>query len=280
MHILVTGCNGYIGSYVTKELSQRKHSVWGLDFQTRHNIKQYTQKVWDFDITKPKNWSEDLKTTKWDAICHLAALISVGESVQIPTNYYETNWRGTVNLLKNLNYKHFIFASTGAAAKASSPYGISKIIAENSVIELAKNYTILRFYNVVGEEEFSMTNPDGLFMQLKKAQKTGSFTIFGNDYPNTKDGTPVRDYIHVKDIANAITNCAQNGPANTPFECLGYGESTTVKEFVTTFMKINNASFEIIMGARRKGDIEISTVPFVSKYMQKNYSLQDLVKNI
>lgn len=280
MNILVTGCNGYIGSYVSKELYQRKYKVHGLDFKKGHNITKYIPQVWDFDIRKPASWSVEFKKTSWDAVCHLAALISVGESVEKPTDYYETNWRGTINLLQNLNYNHFILASTGAAAEANSPYGISKIAAENSVVELAKNYTILRFYNVVGEEEFAMTNPDGLFMKLKQAQKTGEFTIFGNDYPNTKDGTPVRDYIHVKDIANAIGNCVTSGAANTPFECLGYGESTTVKEFATAFMKANKSTFKIQMGSRRAGDLEISEVPFVSKYMEKNYSLQDLVKSV
>lgn len=279
MNILITGCNGYIGAYLTKELSERNHKIYGLDFKKGHRIDSYIEKVWDFDIRFPETWLPEIKEKKWDAICHLAALVSVGDSVEHPTEYYETNWRGTVNLLQNLNYQHFIFASTGAASEATSPYGISKKAAENSVAELTKNHTILRFYNVVGEEEFSMTNPDGLFMKLKQAQKTGVFTIFGNDYPNTKDGTPVRDYIHVKDIANAIGNCVESTPANTPFECLGYGESTTVQEFVNAFMQVNNTNFQVKMGARREGDVEISEVPFVSKYMEKNYSLDDLVKN-
>jgi UDP-glucose 4-epimerase len=280
MEILVTGCNGYIGAYVTKELSQRGHNVFGLDFKKGHKIDNYSKKVWDSDIRHPQDWQNSLKEKNWDAICHLAALISVGESVAKPTDYYQTNWGGTVNLLENLKYKHFIFASTGAASEASSPYGISKIAAEHSVAELAQNRTILRFYNVVGEEEFTMTNPDGLFMQLKKAQKTGSFTIFGGDYPNTKDGTAVRDYIHVKDIANAIGNCVDSEAANTAFECLGYGESTTVREFVQAFIKANHADFQVKIGAKREGDVEISEVPFVSKYMEKNYSIEDLVKNV
>ena len=101
--------------------------------------------------------SEELIACNWDAICHLAALTRVAHSVELPTSYYETNWRGTVNLLKKLNYKHFIFASTGAATDNSSPYGKSKAIAEDSIRELSKNYTIFRFFNVVGEGEFKIT---------------------------------------------------------------------------------------------------------------------------
>ena len=278
MDILVTGCNGYIGAHLVKQLFSQKHNVYGLDFKQGHKISAYTKQVWDFDICFPQQWNTELLQKKWDVVCHLAALISVAESVKIPTEYYETNWRGTVNLLQNLQYKHFILASTGAASEATSPYGISKKAAENSVVELAKNYTILRFYNVVGTGEFAMTNPDGLLMRLKEAQKTGVFTIFGNDYPHTKDGTCVRDYIHVEDIANAIVNCIKSVPANTPFECLGYGELTTVQEFVAAYKKINCANFQVKIGPKRQGDVEISAVPFVSKYMEKRYTLQDLVQ--
>ena len=276
--VLVTGCNGYIGSHLVGKLFAKKCNVYGLDFKEGNKVEHYTKKTWKNDINKPNDWEKDIFAKKWDAICHLAALVSVGESVKIPSDYYQTNWQGTLNLLKKLHYKHFIFASTGAANNPNSPYGFSKRIAEDTIIEIAKNYSIFRFYNVVGEGEFSMTNEDGLFMQLKKSQKTGIFTIFGGDYPNTKDGTPVRDYIHVEDIVGAISNCVLSTPANTPFECLGYGMSTTVQEFADTFKKINNASFSIKIGERRKGDLEISEVPFVSKYMEQNYSLENLVK--
>ena len=183
----------------------------------------------------------------------------------------------TVNLLQKL-YKHFIFASTGAATDNNSPYGKSKAIAEDSILELSKNYTIFRFFNVVGEGEFKITNPDGLMAKLKEASKIGKFTIHGGDYPNTKDGTCVRDYCHVEDIAAAILKAVESPPANSPYECLGYGKSTTVQEFVDTYRKVNKLDFEIKTGDRRAGDKEISEVPFVSHYMTQNYSLEDLVR--
>ena len=180
--------------------------------------------------------------------------------------------------MKKLHYKHFIFASTGAATDNSSPYGQSKAIAEDSIRELSKNYTIFRFFNVVGEGEFKITNPDGLIAKLKEASKIGKFTIHGGDYPNTKDGTCVRDYCHVEDIATAILKAVESPPANSPYECLGYGKSTTVREFVDTYRKVNKLDFEIKTGDRRAGDKEISEVPFVSHYMTQNYSLDDLVR--
>ena len=278
MNILVTGCNGYIGAHLVKQLKSKNYNVYGLDYKQCHNVSAYCTKIWDQDIRQLDNWNADLRNIKWDAICHLAALVSVKDSVLNPTDYYKTNWLGTVNLLKNLSYNHFIFASTGAAENATSPYGISKAAAEHSLQELSSNYTNFRFYNVVGEGEFQITNPDGLLAKLKEASKKGVFTIHGGDYTNTKDGTCVRDYIHVEDIANAICNAVKSKPANSPFECLGYGQSTTVKEFAEAYKKVNNLQFKIEIGPRREGDKEISEVPFVSSYIQQNFTLEDLVR--
>ena len=276
MKILVTGCNGYIGSHLLKKLSEKGYQVEGLDYKKGNDISHYTKQIWNTDITD--NFSAEFIACNWDAICHLAALTRVAHSVELPTSYYETNWRGTVNLLKKLNYKHFIFASTGAATDNSSPYGKSKAIAEDSIRELSKNYTIFRFFNVVGEGEFKITNPDGLMAKLKEASKIGKFTIHGGDYPNTKDGTCIRDYCHVEDIAAAILKAVESPPANSPYECLGYGKSTTVQEFVDVYKKINGYDFKVEVGKRRAGDKEIIEVPFVSHYMTQNYSLEDLVR--
>ena len=275
MKILVTGCNGYIGSHLVKQLSEKGYQVDGLDYKKGNNINHYTKQIWHTDITS--NFSEELLAVKWDVVCHLAALTRVAHSVEFPTSYYETNWRGTVNLLKKLHYKHFIFASTGATEDNSSPYAKSKAIAENSIREISKNYTIFRFFNVVGEGEFKITNPDSLMAKLKEAAKTGEFIIYGADYPNTKDGTCVRDYCHVEDIAAAILKAVESPPANSPYECLGYGQSTTVREFVNAYRKINQLDFKVKIENRRTGDKEISEVPFVSHYMKQNYSLEQLV---
>lgn len=278
MKILITGCNGYIGSHLAKQIHQKGHQIFGLDYQQRNDATKYTSEIWQNNLQNPVSWNQDLVKTKWDVICHLAASVSVQESVSLPTEYYENNWRATVNILKNLSFKHFIFASTGAVENATSPYGISKAIAEQSVIELCNNYSIFRFFNVVGEGEFKITNQDGLLAKLKEAVTSGEFIIHGDDYKNTKDGTCVRDYIHVEDIAEAICNAIESKPANSPFECLGYGKSTTVREFVEAYKKVNNFNFTIKIGSRRAGDKEISEVPFVSKYMVQNYFLKDLVK--
>ena len=90
--------------------------------------------------------------------------------------------------------------------------------------------------------------------KLKEASKIGKFTIHGGDYPNTKDGTCIRDYCHVEDIAAAILKAVESPPANSPYECLGYGKSTTVQEFVDVYKKINGYNFKVEVGKRRDGD--------------------------
>ena len=278
MKILVTGCNGYIGSHTAKELSQCGYELYGLDCHIRHNISSYIDLVWSFNITDNVQCLDAVTKVFWDVVIHLAALVSVQESVQIPTQYYATNWQGTVNLIKNIKFKKFIFSSTSAAFSPQSPYGLSKLIAEQSIRELCPNYTIFRFYNVVGENGFSITNNDGLLAKLREASKTGKFSLYGNDY-DTKDGTCIRDYVHVSDIAQSIVKAVELPAFNTPFECLGYGQSITVLEFVKAYQRVNNVSFDIITGDRRAGDQGVSQVSFVSKCMQKNYSLDDIVKD-
>ena len=135
--------------------------------------------------------------------------MNVGESEKEPIKYYTTNLNGTVNVVSKIKTKNFIFASTGAARDCESAYGISKRAAEDVVKEFCtkhspKDYTIFRFYNVIGSDGFAPTNPDGLMYKLMKARETKEFTIFGNDYNVSPDGTCVRDYAHVNEICDAL----------------------------------------------------------------------------
>ena len=217
----------------------------------------------------------------YDCVIHLAALVRVGESEVMPIRYYITNLNGTMNVINRIKTKNFIFASTGAAQDCTSAYGISKRAAEDVVREYCTThrstpYTIFRFYNVIGSTVVAPTNPDGLFYNLMKAPEIGSFTIYGSDYPNTSDGTCVRDYIHVEEICHALCEAIEN-PANQ-IECLGHGVGYTVNEMANLFQKVNNCEFDIIKGPRRKGDIEYYVLENVSPYMKNLYAIEDLLK--
>jgi UDP-glucose 4-epimerase len=272
--ILITGNAGYIGSHLSKILKNTADiELHGLD---KHTPAISVEKTIIQDISIDTDWGID---TEYDCIIHLAAEVAVGRSVFNPTLYYLTNTIGTLHILKKIKTKNFIFASTGSAAGMNSPYSISKKAAEEIVMQYCKEndipFTIFRFYNVVGQDGIKPTNPDGLFYSLINARDTGEFTLFGDDY-NTKDGSCVRDYTHVNEICYAVIK-AINTSSNR-IENLGHGIGTTVKEMIEIFRKANNCNFEVIIGPRRPGDLEISVLDDVSHYMEKLYTIEDLLK--
>ena len=277
--ILVTGCSGYIGSHLCKRL-ESEYEVYGLDIQpNEHPVIQFFQA----DINRPLAVGFE-----FDAVVHLAALVNVGESEQMPIQYYITNLNGTMNVLNKIETKNFIFASTGAAESCNSAYGISKRAAEDVVKEYCTvhnptPYTIFRFYNVIGTSGYSPTNPDGLMYNLMRSEYTREFTIFGDDY-NTPDGTCIRDYVHVDEICEAIRISIEE-PANG-IESLGHGVGYSVKEIVNIFETVNasrlhvgtDEAININYGPRRKGDVPVSVLENVSKYMKNLYTIEDLLR--
>ena len=273
--ILITGNSGYIGSHLSKMLAD-SYEVYGLDI----NLPQTDcLKDW-YNIDIRKLFTID---QEFDAVIHLAALVNVGESEQQPISYYITNLNGTMNVINKIKTKNFIFASTGAAAGCESAYGISKRAAEDVVREYCtihnpKDYTIFRFYNVIGSDGFAPTNPDGLMYNLMKSKEKGEFTIFGNDY-DTRDGTCIRDYVHVNEICDALRSAIEK-PSNQ-IECLGHGVGYTVAELVNKFREVNNIpNINLLtkIGPRRKGDLAVSVLDNVSPFMKKLYTLEQLLK--
>jgi len=206
----------------------------------------------------------------------------VGESEQFPIQYYITNMNGTMNVVNKIPTKNFIFASTGAADMCESAYGVSKRAAEDVVREFYtrhcpdSEYTTFRFYNVIGTSGYAPTNPDGLMYNLLKSIETGKFTIYGNDYSESKDGTCIRDYVHVDEICEAL-KLAIEKPSNK-IECLGHGVGHTVKEMVDLFKQVNDCEVEVNYGPRRKGDLAKSVLAEVSPYMKNLYSIDELLK--
>jgi len=267
--VLITGNSGYIGSHLSKLLND-EYEVYGLDkVDPQFSVK----KQYKLDIKSQLKVKEE-----FDAIIHLAALVNVGESELEPTDYYMTNLFGTLNILQHIKTKNFIFASTGAAEKCESAYGVSKRATEDCVREFCQvnkvPYTTFRFYNVIGSDGFEPTNPDGLMYNLMQAPIKGDFTIFGKDY-DTPDGTCIRDYVHVNEICHAL-KLAIEEPSNS-LENLGHGVGHSVGEMVQIFESINNVKFFTLYGPRRKGDIEVSVLSNPSKYMKKLYTIAELL---
>lgn len=278
-NILITGSSGYIGQHLVK-LLRKEYNVYGIDNNRAWNDYLHRDNFYltdiRYDLTSTmfmfSDWPDE-----FDAVIHLAALVRVNESVEQPYTYYNTNINGTANVLHGLKYKNFIFASTGAAQNPISPYALSKRVAEDIVHESChdSNYTIFRFYNVIGTDGISPTNPDGLFSNLIKAEKSGTFNLFGTDY-STHDGTPVRDYVHVNEICYAIREAIER-PANR-LENLGHGKGHSVMEMVTKYQEVNNCKFDVVPCQRREGDLECSVLDNVSSYMKELYTFDELMK--
>lgn len=275
--VLVTGSSGYIGSHLCKWL-QVDYDVYGVDCVPNKNVDPYLTKFWNHDIRE-----SDTCELHFDAVIHLAALVRVGESVQRPTDYYETNILGTINVLDTFKTDNFIFASTGAAAQPASPYARSKLVAEDIVREKCDNYTIFRFYNVIGAAGFPPTNPDGLFSALIDACNTNEFKIYGRDY-DTPDGTAIRDYVHVMEICEAIRlaierpSVAKDAEITPWVENLGHGRGHSVLEMVNMFQKVNNQTFTVKVLPKRPGDVECSVLDNVSPYMKEMVPFEELLR--
>jgi UDP-glucose 4-epimerase len=270
--VLVTGCSGYIGRHLIQALSHKNYEVCGIDFQ---KTQQLMSKFFCDDIRSEIYLNEEFHT-----VIHLAALVSVSESKKDPLNYYSTNFQGTLNILHKIKTTNFIFASTGAAEKCETPYGVSKRASEDVIKQLCPirdiTYTIFRFYNVIGTNGFLPTNESGVYYNLiKAAEHTKTFSIFGSDY-NTKDGTCVRDYVHVSEICNALL-LAIDVPANST-ENLGHGVGYTVNELAETFKRVNEVDFNIKFKPRRTGDTEFSVSTTKSSYIQTPYTIEELLK--
>jgi len=274
--ILITGNSGYIGSHLTQLLNKRPDlELYGLD--KSKPIIAMERFSWN-DITMPGRflWNRDFE---FDCVVHLAAEVAVGRSVLNPIQYYRTNTMGTLRVLQDLKFKRFVHASTGSAGPMNNPYGISKRAAEEIVNQYCREhripFTTFRFYNVTGTDGIDPTNPDGLMWNLMNAQKTGVFNLFGDDY-NTIDGSAVRDYTHVNEICNALEQAIAR--STNQIENLGHGVGTTVKQMISLYKKINQCDFNVNVCPRREGDLERSVLDNPSPFMQKLYTMEDLLK--
>lgn len=282
--ILVTGGAGYIGSHVVLQLRERGESVVVLDDLSRG----FRQAVGDTplvvgDIGDRQRVSEVLRDFAVDTVMHFAAFTIVPESVRDPLKYYANNVCGTRNLLQccaESGVRHFVFSSSAAVygtpasdlAAEDSPtapinsYGTSKLISEWMLRDLAHasalRYVALRYFNVAGSDmggRIGQATP-GATLLIKVASeatvgKRPHVSIFGTDYP-TPDGTGIRDYIHVEDLAGAhlaaLDHLRKDG-ASAVLNC-GYGHGYSVREVLESVQRVAGRPLSIREEPRRAGD--------------------------
>ena len=299
MRILVTGGTGFIGSHTVVELLNCGHEVVVIDNLSNSNaivlnrIFEITGKNVDFyniDIRNYDDLDELFQEHEFDCCIHFAGLKAVGESVEKPILYYDNNVVGTLNLLKIMgknNCKNIIFSSSATVygtpekmpitenekiSNATNPYGQSKIIIEGILNDLYKadnewNIVLLRYFNPIGAHKSSKIgeNPFGVpnnlmpYVTQVAIGKRDFLNIFGNDY-DTKDGTCIRDYIHVVDLAKGHVCALKNIMANKGLSVynLGTGKGYSVLDVVQTFERVNGVKIPYKFAPRRDGDVMIN----------------------
>jgi len=276
--ILVTGGYGYIGSHTIKALAESGCIVDSIDVkQSSNDIEKYLRKNRIKDISSPQDWSQSWG--EYDAVVHLAGLISVEESVRQPWLYFKNNVVGTKNVLDCVNTDHVIFASTAAAFNPSSPYATSKIAGEQLIKADKKNHTIFRFFNVAGNNgDFHQIGAATHLIRVAAqtaAGKRSYMNVNGTDW-NTRDGTCIRDYVHVMDLVDCIVKAVEV-PANTDYECIGSGIGYTVNEVIDMMKDVSGNNFKVFNSERRQGDTaEVLMPEQKSKYFYGNRTLEDM----
>tara|TARA_B110000444_G_scaffold253626_1_gene284796 strand:+ start:186 stop:1169 length:984 start_codon:yes stop_codon:yes gene_type:complete len=283
-NILITGGAGYIGSHVSEVLIKNKKKLFIVD-NLSTGFKKLVNKKANFfksDIKNIKNTKKIIIDNNIDSVIHLAAALSVGESQKNPKKYHDINITGTQNLLlalKKTNVKNIIFSSTCAVyedghkkvgektkLKPTSVYGKTKLHGEKLIQSFCSqhklNYGILRFFNVAGASASGkigqINKGDQLFknLSIEILKKKPIFKIYGTDYP-TADGTCVRDYIHVSDIAEIhykVLRAINKKNKSKILNC-GYGIGVSVNESVNEFKKYANKNIKILKLSKRKGDM-------------------------
>jgi UDP-glucose-4-epimerase GalE len=283
MRVLVTGGAGYIGSHTVRLLLARGHDVWVYDnLSAGHRASVPAERLLVGDLAEPARIDHALVSRRIEAVVHFAASALVGESVRHPALYYQNNVIGSLNLLEMMRrngVSRFVFSSTCAtygmpsrvpidedeAQKPINPYGNTKLAVEHALLDHAAAYgwgvALLRYFNAAG------ANPDGtigedhdpeshlipLVIQAALGQRP-YIQVFGTDY-DTPDGTCIRDYIHVDDLAMAHLLALEKLEAGRPIICnLGTGQGNSVREVIRAVEEVSGKRVPVVEGARREGD--------------------------
>ena len=324
-NIFVTGCSGYIGSHTCVELLENGYNVIGLDnfsnskpvvldkiFEiTGKRIKFYEGNMLDKDILN-KIFSENTI----DAVIDFAAFKSVGDSTKKPIEYYINNVSSVLTLLdvmKEYNVKNLIFSSSATVygeskimpiteeckiGNTTNPYGTSKLYVEGILQDLYSsdnswNICVFRYFNPVGAHKSSLIgeDPTGIpanlmpFISKVAIGEIDCLNVFGNDY-DTEDGTGVRDYIHIMDLAKAHINGLkklENDKNGMHIYNLGTGKGVSVLEMINTFEKVNNVKINYKITERRPGDIAECYADPTKAFKELNwkaiYNLEDMCRD-
>jgi len=297
MNILVTGGTGFIGSHTILELLNAGHSVVVLDNLSNSKktslkrVEELTGKSVIFkkiDLLDPDGLNELFSKHTIDAVIHFAGLKAVGESVEKPLYYYENNVTGSVNLCKVMNdhnVKRMVFSSSATVygnpaesplteeseLSATNPYGQTKLTIEHIFRDLCTSdadwkVSLLRYFNPVGAHESGNIgeDPAGIpnnlmpYVTQVAVGKREQLSVFGSDYP-THDGTGVRDYIHVTDLAKGHLKALENLEQESGAEAynLGTGHGSSVLDVIKTFEKVTRKKIPHELTDRRPGDAAI-----------------------
>lgn len=321
MKILVTGGAGYIGSHtcvlllesgyevvIIDNLSNSKEEVVSkIEGITGKNVKFYRGDVRDKELLTKIFSDEGI-----DGVIHFAGLKAVGESVKLPLMYYRNNIDSTLSLceiMKEFNVKNIIFSSsatvygtpselplkeTSKVGGTTNPYGSSKLFIEHILEDLyisdnSFNITILRYFNPVGAHESGLLGedpngiPNNLMPYIVKVAcgELECLSVFGDDY-DTEDGTGVRDYIHVEDLAMGHVKALDNMNGLNVYN-LGTGNGYSVLEMVNTFMEVNKVNVNYKIAPRRDGDIAMCYADSSKAYKELGWkaekNLSDMVSS-
>jgi UDP-glucose 4-epimerase len=283
MKILVVGGAGYVGSHVVKLLNTTEHDVWVYDnLVTGHRQSVKASQIIVGDLFDKPLLERVFKENQIDAVMHFAAFTQVGESVKDPAKYYHNNIAATLNLFEVMlacNVSRFVFSSTtatygypekipvteDAVQLPINPYGFTKLVIEHALKDYARAYGFagasLRYFNAagaaldgsIGECHTPETHLIPLVLQVALGQRD-SIQIFGNDYP-TPDGTCIRDYVHVEDLATAhLAAMEKLEPFNVLELNLGTGVGSSVLEVIDACRQVSGHPIPTVVMPRRAGD--------------------------
>jgi len=321
--ILLTGGAGYIGSHTALELLLQGFNVISFDNYSNSSdealkrVEQLTGKSITQicgDIRDEAALRQLFSQFNISAVVHFAGLKAVGESTQIPLHYYDNNVAGTITLcrvMREFNIKKLVFSSSAtvygdakqvpitesAPRSATNPYGQSKLMLEYILEDLVKaepdwGITLLRYFNPVGAHDSGRIgeDPNGIpnnlmpFISQVAVGKRDKLSVFGDDYP-THDGTGVRDYIHVVDLAKGHVKALQYLQHHTGIEAINLGTGTgySVLDMVNAFSDVNQVDVPYQIAARRPGDIAICYAePTKARTLlgwQAEKTLEDMVRD-
>lgn len=283
MNILVTGGAGYVGSHAARLLARRGHEVWVYDnLVFGHRAAVAPGRLIEGDLLDGDKVSAVLREKRIDAVMHFAAFAYVGESVTDPAKYYRNNVVGTLSLMEAMRaagVSRIVFSSTcatygdpesipireGQPQRPINPYGFTKLVIERALADYASaygwGYAALRYFNAsgasadgdIGEDHDPETHLIPLILQVALGQRE-HITVFGDQFP-TPDGTCIRDYIHVDDLATAHLAALDRLEKGTELMLnLGTGRGSSVREVIETCREVTGRPIAAVIAGPRAGD--------------------------